>query len=230
MSPRLVLIRQIEPMSRSGTLNIIHIAVFGILLVGCSRKKASDEIDFGEFVNSVYTNKYFGLSVTVPSDWSIQDQEARQRLMNVGVKMVAGEDKNLKAAIKASEPQTVSLLAAFRHPVGSPLPFNPNIMVIGEMVRQWPGIQRGKDYHFQVKQTLQNSQMEVSFPGEDYTERVGGAEFDVLDQELKIRGLVVKQRYHTIIKKGYALSVILSFTSDQEEAALRKVLETVSLR
>ena len=186
--------------------------LLSVLLVGCG-KKASDEIDFGGFAKSVYTNKYFGLSVTVPSDWNIQDQESQKRIMSLGKKMMAGDDKNLKAALNASELQTVNLLTAFKHPVGSPVPFNPNIIVVAEMVRQMPGIHRGKDYHYQVKKMLEAGQMQISFPREDYTERLGRVEFDVMDQEMKIRGLTIKQRYCTTIKKGYALSFILSFTT-----------------
>ena len=66
-----------------------------ILLLTGSRTKASDEINFGSFKDSVYQNNYFGLTVTVPLDWNIQDKESRQRIMNMGAKMVAGEDKNL---------------------------------------------------------------------------------------------------------------------------------------
>jgi hypothetical protein len=199
------------------------------LLIGCG-KKASDEIDFGGFAESVYTNKYFGLSVTVPSDWNIQDQESQKRMMSLGKKMVAGDDKNLKAALSASELQTVNLLTALKHPLGSPVPFNPNIIVMAEMVRQMPGIQRGKDYHFQVKKTLEAGQMQISFSNGDYTEQLGGVEFDVMDQEVKIRNLTVKQRYCTTIKKGYALSLILSFTTDEEEASLRKIVETLAFK
>ena len=37
--------------------------------------------------------------------------------MEIGGKMVAGEDRNRKALMKASELQTVQLLAAFRYPL-----------------------------------------------------------------------------------------------------------------
>jgi hypothetical protein len=203
--------------------------LFSVLLVGCG-KKASDEIDFGTFNKSTYTNKYFGVTVTVPSNWSVQDREAQERIKRVGSAAVAGDDKNLKAVLKASELQTVQLFTVFQHPLGTPVTFNPSIMGTAEMVRQMPGIQSGKDYHFQVKKTLQAGQLEISFPKESYTERVSGVEFDVMDQELRIRGLVVKQRYYTIIKKGYALSFILSFTTDEDEASVHKVLETISFR
>jgi hypothetical protein len=54
-------------------LKFLFFAAAILCTVGCSRK-ASEEIDFGTIQDSVYHNDYFGLSVTVPADWSVQDQ------------------------------------------------------------------------------------------------------------------------------------------------------------
>ena len=148
--------------------------------------------------------------------------------MKVGTEAAFGNDKNLKALVKASEMQTVNLFAAFEQPLGSPIPFNPSVMAIAEQVRQLPGIQRGKDYHFQVRKTLESGQLQVKFPKEDYTERLGNVEFDVMEQEMAARGLTIRQKMYTIIKKGYAFSFILSFTNDEQEAHMRKALQTVA--
>jgi hypothetical protein len=214
-------------MQRTTSLFSVQVILLSVMLTGCS-KKATDEIDFGTFTKSVYTNSYFAVTVTVPANWSIQDQEARERLMKVGAEAVSGEDKNLKAVMKASEMQSVNLFGAFEKPLGAPVTSNPSIMGIAEQVRQLPGIQRGKDYHFQVRKTLEASQMQVKFPKEGYSERLGNVEFDVLEQELSVRGLTIRQKYYTIIKKGYALSFIVSFTTSEEETVLRKALETVA--
>jgi hypothetical protein len=93
-----------------------------MLLLGGCEKKASDEIDFGTVENSTYRNNYFGMSMKIPVEWSVQGQEIQKKIMDVGAKMASGDDKNLKAAIKASELQTVNLLAVFKHPVGTPVP------------------------------------------------------------------------------------------------------------
>ena len=198
-----------------------------VLLAGCE-KKASDEIDSGTFKDSVYRNKYFGLTLTVPSEWSIQDQESRQQIMDRGVKMVGGEDKNLKAAIKASELQTVNLLTAFKHPVGTPVSFNPNISCVAERVRHMPGIKRGKDYLFHSRRLLESSQMDVSFPRDISAEELGGANFDVMYTEMALAGMTVRQKYYATVVKGYALAFVVSFTTEEEEAALQSILESVA--
>jgi len=208
-----------------GTVQIL--LLLSVLLFGC-QKKASDEIDFGTFNNSVYTNKYFGVTVAIPQKWSIQDQESQRRLMKVGTKALAGDDNNFKAMVKASEMQTVNLFAAFEHPPGAPVASNPSMMGVAEMVRQLPGIERGRDYLFQAKKMMESSQMKFSFPKDFYSEKLGGVEFDVMDVELKFPGRMVKQKYYSTIKKGYALCFIMSFTTDEEEASVHRIFDTVA--
>lgn len=203
---------------------ILALAVFTF---GC-RKKATEEVDFGTFTNAVFTNQYFGVTLTVPQDWSIQDQEARDRLAKMGTAAIVGDDKTMKATLKAAQQQTVNMFSVFQHPLGTPVAFNPSVIGVAERVRDLPGIKRGSDYHFQVKKMMESGQMKVSFPRESYTALLGGVEFDVLDQEIEVRGKVIKQRYFTIIKKGYALSFATTFTTDKEEAATRKVLDTLA--
>jgi hypothetical protein len=216
-------------MTRIKLLFTAQIIVLAVLLTGCG-KKASDEIDFGAFNNSVYTNNYFGLTVTIPADWSIQDQEAQRRIMKLGGKMVAGDDKNLKSLMKASELKIVNLFAAFKYPAGTPVAFNPSIMALAEKVSQLPGIKRGKDYLFFARQILESGQMQVSFPKEIYTERLGGVDFDVMDLELSVRGITIKEKYYAAIIKGYALSFIVAFTNDEEESSDQKILNTVTFQ
>jgi len=199
------------------------------LLTGCGRK-ASDEIDFGTLKNSVYQNNYFGLTVTFPTDWSVQDQESQRQIMAAGRAVVAGNDKNLTAAIKqASELQTVNLFAVFKFAMGSPVPFNPAILGVAERVRQLPGIQRGKDYLFHARELLKSSQLQATFPKEFYTARLGGVDFDVMDSEIAIRGMMVKEKYYAAIRKGYALAFVVSYQTDEQEALQRKVLDTITL-
>jgi len=198
-----------------------------IFSIGC-REKASEEVDPGAFAGSVYRNNYFGLTITVPSGWSIQDSKSMQALKDLGKGLLGKDDKNLKAVMEASEFQTVSLFGVFRHPLGSPVPFNPNLMCMAERVRHMPGIKRGKDYHFHTRKLLESSQLNVKFPGEIYTETLGGIEFDVLHSETSLGNIVVKQKQFAAIIKGYALIFVISFDADDQEATLNEILKTLT--
>jgi hypothetical protein len=214
-------------MSPRKVIRAAQILVLTLLLVGCS-KKAGDEIDFGTVNNFIYRNEYFRFSVTLPKDWSVQDQQAQRRLMKKGVQLVAGDDRNLKALVKASELQTVNLFAVFEHPIGSPVAYNPGILSMAEIVRELPGIKRGKDYLFQARQVLEAGQIQVSFPKDYYSEQLGSVKFDVMEVDISVRGKTIKQKYYATIQKGYALCFIVSFTSDDEAASLQKILNSIT--
>jgi hypothetical protein len=216
-------------MSKTNLIRGASIIVLAVALAGCW-KKAGDAIDFGGFNNSVYTNNYFGLTVTVPADWSIQNQDAQRRLMKTGGTILSGDDKNMSAVIKASELRVVNMFAVFQYQPGSPVTFNPSILGMAEDVRALPGIKRGQDYLFHAKQFMQSGQMNIIFPKDFYSQKIGGRDFDVMESEMAIRGMVVKQRYYSAIIKGYALGLIISFTTDEQEASLQKVLDTVTFK
>jgi len=164
-----------------------------LLCAGCG-KKASDEIDYGAVKDSVYHNEYFGLNLTLPSEWSVQDQQIRQRVAATGVKMIAGDDKNFRAALKASEQQTVDLLMAFQHPLGSPVAYNPSITCVAERVRDMPGIVRGKDYLFHAKKLMESGQMKLQFPKDISTAKLDGVDFDVMQVLMTVGPLTVQQK------------------------------------
>ncbi len=196
-------------------------------LTGCQEtQEASKEIDFGTIKNSVYRNEYFGMTLTVPDNWYVMDEEGRKQVMEVGAEMVAGDDETLKSAIKASELTTVNLLSIMEHPPGTPVPFNPNLGCLAERVRDTPGIKTGDDYFFHVKRLLESSQIAVTF-SDSVTEVVGGREFRVMPLEMSAMGQTVHQKFYACIDKGYALVFVASYSTDEELAKLQKVFDTV---
>ena len=108
------------------TSSILVVAGFVTVCTGCGQngadriervadrtEKVADKIGFGSLENGVYKNEYFGMTVTLPEGWYALDDEARKAVMQKGEKMVAGRDKNLQAAIEATELTTVNLLTAY---------------------------------------------------------------------------------------------------------------------
>ena len=166
--------------------------------------------------------------MTLPDGWTVQDHEAQQKLMKRGAELIAGGDKNLQALVKASELQTVNLLAAFAHPVGAPVAFNPSIACVAERLDQLPGIKRGSDYLFHARKALEAGQIKVAFPKDVWSERLGGREFDVMLLEMTVGATTIRQRYYVLVHKGYALAFVASATTSDEEAQLKRVMESVT--
>jgi hypothetical protein len=208
--------------------NIIIATVVSLLFAaGCS-KKAADEIEYGTVENHVYKNAFFSMTMKLPEEWSVHDQESRQHTQDLGNKMLVGDDKNLKAVVKASELSSVYMFAASKHPIGSPVESNPTIQCIAERVRYTPGIKSGEDYLFHAKKFLEQGQIEISFPYEISTESIGGVSFDILHTEIPMISTTVRQKIYATIIKGYALLVTESYTTDDELLELDSILHTLS--
>ena len=216
------------PMINLRSLGMIQVMALVVLLAGC-QKKAADEVDTGSWQNTVYRNKFFGLTVTFPTNWYPQDQSANNRLIRAGENIVAGDDKNMQAEFKAGEKQSVNLFAAFKYPLGKPVAFNPSIISVAERVADFPGIQRGQDYIFHVKQGLQGSQLSVKFSDDISSARIAGKDFDVMGIELNVNGTRVKEEYYATIMKGYALSFILPYTTDEDHQTQKSILNSMTL-
>lgn len=208
--------------------NIIIATVVSLLfLAGCG-KKAVDEIEYGTVENHVYKNAFFSLKIKIPEEWSVHDQESRQHTQDLGNNMIAVDDKNLKAAVKASEQSTVYMFAASKHPIGSPVESNPTVQCIAERVRHMPGIKSGKDYLFHAKKFFEQGQMKILFPHEISTESIGGVSFDILHTEIPMMNATIRQKIYATIIKGYALLVTESYTTDDEVLELDSILNTLS--
>ena len=141
-------------MKKFNQIALLTALAFTCLFFGC-RKKPEEKIDFGSVENSVYSNKFFGFTIRIPNNWQVQDKKTRQMLMDSGKKAVAGEDKNLQAAMDASKSRTVNLLSVFRHPLSTPVSFNANLICSAEQIQQFPGIKTADDYIYHIRQLAQ---------------------------------------------------------------------------
>lgn len=197
-------------------------------IIGCE-KKAAEEIDFGTWEGYVFYNNYFDMVISIPENWSIQDEETMNQIMNTGAKMIAKDDKNMEAMMNASEMQVVKFVAAFQHPLGTAVPFNPNFMCLAERVKHVPGIKKGEDYLYHGRKLLESGQINVSFPDDVYTESISGIDFDVLHSVMTIRGVDIHQKQYASVMKGYVLLFIVTFSNDEEEALVDDILRGVTL-
>ena len=146
----------------------------------------------------------------------------------MGEQMLAGDDKNMKAVLKASELTSVNLFMVFQYPVGEPVPYNPNIVCVAERVSHMPGIKRGSDYLIQAQKLLKASAMEVDFDDKFSTDEIGGTSFDTMDASISVSGVTFTQTYYSMRAKGYVLSFIASYSNDEEKALLNGILDSVT--
>ena len=203
--------------------------------LGCAKKtpeqarETVEQIDGGTFEESMYRNKYLGFRLWIPPDWSIQDQQVQKQITATGVQIVAGDNKNMQAVLRAGEAQTINLLMAFKHPPGAPVAFNAVIACVAAPVSHLPGIRTGGDYLFHTRRLLEAGQLKYSFPREVHVETVGGVEVYVMPTEIALSPQIVVEQYHyATIRKGYALTLILSYATKEDGSELHHMLETMA--
>jgi hypothetical protein len=210
-------------------LTIVLLLASGLWGCGLLSETEDNAIDFGEFEDGVYSNTFFNLAIAIPEDWHVLDAETRSQLMRQGGKLVAGNNRNLKAAIKAADLDSLNLLAAYEHAPGAPVTSNPGIMIIAEKIKHMPGIERGSDYHYHTKKMMRMSNINVAFPEEIYETSIDDVSFDVMEMQINMGQMSIIQRQYVTIMNGYALLVGLTYQDGDGLYQLEDILLTMSL-
>lgn len=187
------------------------------------------DFDFGETEKGFYQNEFFNMEVSFDSLWVIQNKEQLNNLVKAGTDLVAGDDASLKAAVKASKVNTAYLLTVFKYEVGAAVTYNPSLMIIAENTKNFPGIKNGSDYLFHSKKLLQQSQMEYYFDKEIFTKKIGESEFHVMEAKIDYLGTTIVQEYMTTVTKGFSLSLIISYTTEEEKEELKKIIDNTKM-
>jgi hypothetical protein len=209
-----------------------RIAVIGLLLVvfllscGDQSEKA---IDFGQYDSGFYTNEFFNLALSIPESWYNLNLEQRIEIMRKGGQIIAGDDKNLKAAIKASDLKSLNLLTAYAYPPGTPTTTNPGYMIIAEKIKQLPGIKRGKDYHYHTRKMIELSPVKATFGEDIYEVMIDGVSFDVMEIEIDVGNIKIMQNQYATTMKEYALVFVFIYQNDEGLYQLEEILQTISL-
>lgn len=196
-------------------------------LAGCGNKPKA-EITYGVLDNNVYSNEFFRLTIEKPAAWVAQSQAVNREMMETGANLVAGNDANLRAALRESQVDSLVLFSFYKFELGSPVAFNPSFASVAERVAHTPGIKTGKDYLFHAKNLLQSSALKYSFPEEVYSEIIDGVPFDVMPTVMEFPDMKIHQNYYTAKINDYILVFITSFTSSDELDELNAILQTVA--
>lgn len=200
------------------------------LTTGCSVDNKPASFDYGKVENNEYVNSYFNVRMNIPEGWNVQAQEQIDHITKVGKDIVAGDDENMKAILKASDVNSANLLGVFQHEYGAAVSFNPNFMVIAENFQQAPGIRTGKEYLFHSRKLLAQSQFQYDHIDEDFgREVIDGVEFYTMNAAISMMGIDIRQIYYCTIIKGFSFNVIISYSTDQEKQVLLDVINSMKL-
>ncbi len=209
----------------------IGLLLLAVIITSCQMNGKPDNFDYGKVENNVYSNTFFNMKMNLPSGWVVQSQEQMNNLNNAAKNLITGDDTKLKAVIKASEVNSANLLAVFQYEVGSPVDFNPNIMIVAENLKIAPGIKTGSDYLFQTRKLLKQSQLKYDELDSVFAKEViSGVDFYKMNALMKYMGLEIKQVYYSTVMHGFSLGIIISYVTDEQKAVLMKSIDSLEFK
>lgn len=208
----------------------VMILISVLFFSACSEQSAyKDKVNYKERIGSLsgttYTNTYFGFTIQKPEAWLAQDDETRQKIMKIGAKVIAGDDKNLESLLNSSKIRNLSLFSFSKFKLG--IPNNPNIMGIAEDISFVPAIKTSVDYIQNMKRVLSMAQIKYNIDEKIGSQNIGGVDFDVLTTNVKVANTDISQKYFVSLSKGYALLFVITHTDQSSHDSLMNILQTI---
>ena len=172
----------------------------------------------------------FGFSIGIAADWFIQDEADHLAWMDKGKKMMAGDNEKLIDRIEKAETNISYLLTVFKYPLDSFDSYNPSMTIVAENLNKLTEIKDTEQYLAYQKQLLEQSQPNFNIKGGFALKRINGQRFYSLQSMIRYGGEYIHQIYYTSIHKRQALSFIISYVSEEDQAELEKMLRSAIFR
>jgi len=195
-------------------------------MMGCSALNSGKTLDQGTMEGNVYKNEYFGMSVTVPEEWTIASEEEIEELTKSGNEMIAGDDESKKKMLEKAELKTVYLLSATSEEHGI-----ANFIAMAEKLSLLQNVKDGKTYLEAVKENLATLVDEFPYEFKDiYTVEIGGKEFYVLETTIDGGILKLEQTYYARVENKYALAFITTSMNEANDEAMQAIIDSVEFK
>jgi hypothetical protein len=212
---------------------IIYLFIVTVILSCANQeKKLPENFDFGKTNNGSYKNDYFNMELLFDSNWVIKDKQQMNSLAERGRDLITSENKKLKSIVKAAQVNTAYLLAIFKYKDGAAVEYNPSFMVVAENTKNLPGIKTGSDYLFHAKKLMKlmkQTQIQYKFEKEVYERVIGKSSFHIMEVKVDYMGKNIIQEYISAVNKGFSLSFIISYTSEEERDELYEIIDNVKI-
>jgi hypothetical protein len=188
--------------------------------------QVASQIGFGQLTGHTYTHDHFKLAVTIPDAWYIQKKSESDQLAQAG-QAVIKQDAQGQAVMQAAQQRTLTLLSAFRHPPGTPVPFNENLVIVAENLAFLPGLKEGEDYLKLSEKSLAALAIKYEVEPIETGFHIGSHPAARLRVHLHVQDKLVEQEQYAARFGDYFLLVLLSFGDDEQRDALRAILDSL---
>jgi hypothetical protein len=194
---------------------------------GCSKKR----FDYGKLQGSVYTNEFFNMQLTIPSQWVALDEEGKKRA-HAGEPTIKPDDPWTERETKTTGDRALRLLRISKLVWGT-TPINSSFMCVAAAISAASGVTRGEQYLALIYATLKSNAFQTSngvsirWVQGSHAVVIGGVEFSAMSAAVKVGSMEVPQTYYAYVTQGYALVFITTSFNDQDQVTLEGILRSV---
>lgn len=189
----------------------------------CNKKdNRQQDFDYGEIQKGIYHNSYFNFTVKVPTDWAVLNQIQNMNLMN-------STNPGNKDASKIT---TVILLTASQYELGkTDSIFNPNILILAENVKGNTRIRTSSDYLLLTRKALEREPVKREYPVKMISKQnINRKEFATMQVITTDSNKTYNQKYYTVLVNDFALTAILTYSTEDERVILENALGTIKFK
>lgn len=186
--------------------------------------------DAGEVAGQIYTNKFFGLSMTFPDGWLILSETGKADIMEGGKQFITGTPAE-KAQLERALARTHNLFSVMENSPARAGQVPASLMCVAETL---PVLNLTAGAYLKVMRDMLMPRMRAQ--GLNYEvaddispERLGGAEFSALRFKVTTPSGEGWQEYHVAIRDGHALGFILTYAAEPQRRAMRGALDSIKL-
>jgi len=141
------------------------------------------------------------------------------------------EEEQRESIKKSVKVTSAYMLQLFRHPVGTTAEFNPSFLLMAENLDEAPATLRtGGGYLRHTRQLMQEVGVDISNVADLPSKPVDGRTFDGMGLDMHTPGGSVHQEYYSTVAEGYALSVILSFATPDQQDSLHQIFDQLHFK
>ena len=161
----------------------------------------------GYIEEKVYINDFFKFSMNTGNDWVIHED-------------------NMKNS-ELEKQKTFYLFVISKNKLETSTAFNPSIIGVAEKIGSSDGVNNGVSYLSKVKNILTGTNTGYKIVGVIQLKEINGIALAQMRANIKSGNFNVSQEYYSAVIKGYAVSFILSYTTQGEKEYLEKRLNSI---
>ncbi len=168
-----------------------------------------------------YENPYFGVAMTLPAGWSaIDDSEIRNALKS-GAELSSSESEAFKRKLAESIDKELVIFGA-----GAPISkgSGANLMI---SVRKQAAVRSIDVINASRSFFAQSDAFSV---GEARSERRDGVRMSQLEIVNRATGIEIRQNLLVIMRRGYSVSIVLSYRTDAEKGMVDGIIRSIAFK